>query len=224
MRVKGERMKPGTERALGKWKQARSCPPLPCTTPLYPPCTTGAGNSESAPQLCSKVLDAALRRQGGSSPPLPVPQAQAASWLPAPSRGQWKNTSGRAGCVTLGKSVRLSGPLALPPAGAEMRIGGVCGVGNFNALRATGRPEPARVSGGGFSSIWQMGKLRLGRGSHAPKVTQGERTRLWVCSRPEGQKEVQRREQGRAGRAERRNDRQRDGRRDMGRHRDPVAS
>lgn len=35
-----------------------------------------------------------------------------------------------------------------------------------------GPAGPACMSGSDFSSVWQVGKLRLGRQSHAPKITQ----------------------------------------------------
>ena len=69
----------------------------PAAVPLPLPSTTWAGNSESVPQLCSKVLDAALSgdRADLSYPCVSVPQAPAASWLPAPSQGEWKKTLAR---------------------------------------------------------------------------------------------------------------------------------
>lgn len=106
-------MEPGTRRALGKRKQ-------PAATPSCAPPPRGVETLSLAPRPHSCVPKCWMlpsQETGRILPPLRVPQAWAASWLPAPPQGPAeKNPArghcGQAGCVALSKSVPLSGPLS----------------------------------------------------------------------------------------------------------------
>lgn len=110
---KGHDMRLGTKRTLSKWKQACSCP--------LSPLQHVDGNSESAPQLCSKVLDTAL---SGDRAGLPHPCVSPRRGLPAGSlpqhRGSGKIPRPRALCDLGQVSAHL---LSCSPPGAEMRLG-----------------------------------------------------------------------------------------------------